>query len=95
MFCGMVCKIQMERHVRTGHDVDIDKHFAIGRVALRIPSFAMIISRAVAADNREVGRYVLFIQRLDLLNGCPARTLRIAGACISITISIESITTTR
>ena len=83
---GAVRDIQMEGHVRAGHDVDINQHIGVGRAALGSPAFAVIIGRAVVADDGEVGRDVLLIESLDLFDGGPTGALGIAGAVIPLSV---------
>ena len=59
--CGSICHIQMECHISTRHYVYKDQYLFVRGVALRIPTFAMVVCRAIISNDGEVCRDILLI----------------------------------
>ena len=58
---GSVGNVQMERYVCRRHDVDVNDNFAVWRIALRIPAFAVIVCGAIVPYDWEIAGDVLLI----------------------------------
>ena len=80
----------MECDIGCRHYIDKDKHFAVWRIALRIPAFTVVIGRAICSDDREIAAYILLIQCFDFFDSGPAIPLCIACAVIHSSVPIVS-----
>ena len=81
----------MEGHICIWHNVYVNQHFTVGRVALRIPALAMIICCAIVTNNWEICRYILLIESFDFLYCRPPVSLCVAGAVICGVIIIPGV----
>ena len=81
MLCSMIGFVEVECDIRIRHHVNINKNFAIGSIALRIPTFALVIGTSVASNDWEIITDGLAKESGNFFYGYPS-----VGSCITSTV---------
>ena len=86
----MRCNINIESHIRIGHNININQHIAIRSVCCGSPTFSVIICSTVTAYDWEIISNILSIQRIysfysiiGIARPCIARAV-ISGIVVAI-----------